>query len=190
MDVTNIYMAGVGGQGLVLTTEIVVEVAFLEGYDVKSNDVIGLSQRGGKVWGSIRFGEKVHSALIPAGEGDLLLAMEELEGLRLSSSLKKGAKIIFSEEIIFPNRVLIEKDEYPENIREKLVENGYEVISINAKEIARVLGNIKTGNIVLLGKLSKYLPFKEETWLKVIETKVPAKTVEVNFSAFKAGSQA
>lgn len=190
MGVTNIYMAGVGGQGLVLTTEIAVEVAFLEGYDVKSNDVIGLSQRGGKVWGSIRFGEKVHSASIPEGQGDLLLAMEELEGLRLSPALKKGAKIIFNEEIIFPNRVLIEKDEYPENISENLVESGYEVISLNAKEIARNLGNIKTANIVLLGKLSKHLPFKEETWLKVIENKVPAKTVEVNFSAFKAGRQA
>jgi len=190
MGVTNIYIAGVGGQGLMLTTEIVDEVAFLEGYDVKSNDVIGLSQRGGKVWGSIRFGEKVHSALIPDGEVDLLLSMEELEGLRLSFALKKGAKIIFNEEIIFPNRVLIEKDEYPENIREKLVERGYEVISLNAKEIARGLGNIKTGNIVLLGNLSKYLPFKEETWLKVIEEKVPKKTVVINFSAFKAGRQA
>lgn len=190
MAVKNIYLAGVGGQGLVLTTGIIVEVAFLEGYDVKSNDVIGLSQRGGKVWGSIRFGDKVHSALIPEGEGDLLLSMEELEGLRLSSSLKKGAEIIFNEEIIFPNRVLIEKDEYPENIREKLVERGYEVVSLNAREIGRSLGNIKTANIVLLGKLSKYLPFEEETWLNVIEKKVPAKTVEVNFSAFKAGRQA
>jgi len=190
MSVINLYIAGVGGQGLVLTTEIVVEVAFLEGFDVKSNDVIGLSQRGGKVWGSVRFGEKIHSALIPEGEGDFLLAMEALEGLRCSSYLKKGARIIFNEEIIFPNRVLIEKDEYPKNIREKLVEKGYEVISVSAKEIGRDLGNIKTGNIVLLGKLSKYLPFKEETWLKVIEEKVPAKTVKVNFSAFKSGRQA
>lgn len=190
MSVINLYIAGVGGQGLVLSTEIVVEVAFLEGFDVKSNDVIGLSQRGGKVWGNVRFGEKVHSSLISEGEGDLLLAMEELEGLRCSSALKKGAKIIFNEEIIFPNRVLIEKDEYPVNIREKLIEKGYEVISLNAKEIGRDLGNIKTENIVLLGKLSKYLPFKEETWLKVIEKKVPAKTIEANFSAFKSGRQA
>ena len=190
MGVKNIFIAGVGGQGLVLTTQIVVEVAFLEGFDVKSNDVIGLSQRGGKVWGSVRFGEKVHSALIPKGEGDLLLAMEELEGLRLSSSLKRGAKIILNEEIIFPNRVLIEKDEYPGNIKEKLLDKGYEVISISAKEIGRFLGNIQTGNIVLLGKFSKYLPFKEETWLKVIESKVPPKTIDVNFSAFKAGRNA
>jgi indolepyruvate ferredoxin oxidoreductase beta subunit len=190
MGVTNIYTAGVGGQGLVLTTEIIVEVAFLEGFDVKSNDVIGLSQRGGKVWGSIRFGEKVHSALIPEGEGDLLLSMEELEGLRFSGALKKGAKIIFNEEIIFPNRVLLEKDEYPENIKENLIEKGYEVISVNAKEIGRALGNIKTANIILLGKLSNFLPFKEETWLNVIAKKVPPKTVEVNFSAFKAGRQA
>jgi indolepyruvate ferredoxin oxidoreductase beta subunit len=189
MGVINLYMAGVGGQGLVLTTEIIVEVAFLEGFDVKSNDVIGLSQRGGKVWGSVRFGEKVHSALIPEREGDLLLAMEELEGLRCSNSLREGAKIIFNEEIIFPNRVLIEKDVYPENVKEKLIEKGYEVICVFAKEIGRSIGNIKTSNIVLLGKLSNYLPFKEETWLKVIENKVPAKTVEINFSAFKAGRQ-
>jgi len=116
--------------------------------------------------------------------------MEELEGLRLSSSLKRGAKIILNEEIIFPNRVLIEKDEYPENIKEKLVQNGHEVISINAKEICKFIGNIQTGNIVLLGKLSKFLPFKEETWLKVIESKVPPKTIDVNFSAFKAGRKA
>ncbi|MGK0465444.1 indolepyruvate oxidoreductase subunit beta [Clostridium sp.] len=189
MNVTNIYTAGVGGQGLVLTTDIISEVAFLEGFDVKSNDVIGLSQRGEKVWGSIRFGEKVHSSLIPNGEGDILLSMEKLEGLRWSSALKKGSKIIFNEEVIFPNRVLLEKDEYPENIKENLVEKGYDVISVSAKEIGRSLGNIKTGNIILLGKLSNYLPFKEETWLKVIAKKVPPKTVEVNFSAFKAGRQ-
>jgi indolepyruvate ferredoxin oxidoreductase beta subunit len=189
MNVTNIYTAGVGGQGLVLTTDIISEVAFLEGFDVKSNDVIGLSQRGGKVWGSIRFGEKVHSSLIPNGEGDILLSMEQLEGLRWSSALKKGSKIIFNEEVIFPNRVLLEKDEYPENIKENLIEKGYDVISVSAKEIGRSLGNIKTGNIILLGKLSNYLPFKDDTWLKVIAKKVPPKTVEVNFSAFKAGRQ-
>ena len=187
MSVTNIYIAGVGGQGLVMVTDILAEVAFLEGFDIKTNDVIGLSQRGGKVWGSIRFGEKVHSALIPEGKGDILLAMEQLEGLRLCSSLKLGGKIILNEEIIFPNRVLIEKDEYPENIKDKLTSKGYDVVSINAKEIGRSVGNIKAANIVLLGELSKHLPFKEETWLSVIEEKVPAKTIDVNFAAFKAG---
>ena len=190
MSVTNIYIAGVGGQGLVMITDILAEVAFLEGFDIKTNDVIGLSQRGGKVWGSIRFGEKVHSALIPEGEGDILLAMEQLEGLRFHGSLKPSAKIILNEEIIFPNRVLIEKDEYPENIKEKLTVKGYEVISINAREIGRTVGNIKTANIVLLGQLSKYLPFKEETWLKVIEKKVPVKTIDTNFAAFEAGIKA
>ena len=73
-------------------------------------------------------------------------------------SLLECIKLI-NEEIIFPNRVLIEKDEYPENI-------------------------------VLLGELSKHLPFKEETWLNVIEKKVPAKTIDVNFAAFKAGRKA
>jgi indolepyruvate ferredoxin oxidoreductase beta subunit len=179
-----------GGQGLVMVTDILAEVAFLEGFDIKTNDVIGLSQRGGKVWGSIRFGEKVHSALIPEGKGDILLAMEQLEGLRLCSSLKPGGKIILNEEVIFPNRVLIEKDEYPENIKESLSKKGYDVVSINAKELGRSVGNIKAANIVLLGELSKHLPFKEETWLSVIEKKVPVKTIYVNFAAFKAGRKA
>jgi indolepyruvate ferredoxin oxidoreductase beta subunit len=190
MSVKNIYIAGVGGQGLVKITEILAEVAFLDGFEVKTNDVIGLSQRGGKVWGSIRFGKKVHSALIPEGEGDILLAMEQLEGLRWCGALKAGGKIILNEEIIYPNRVLIEKDEYPENISEKLVEKGYEVISINAREIGRAVGNIKTANVVLLGKVSNYLPFKEESWLKVIAEKMPEKTIDVNIDAFKAGKQA
>jgi len=190
MSVTNIYIAGVGGQGLVMVTDILAEVAFLEGFDIKTNDVIGLSQRGGKVWGSIRFGDKVHSALIPEGKGDILLAMEQLEGLRLCSSLKSGGKIVLNEEIIFPNRVLIEKDEYPESIKDTLTSKGYDVVSLNAKEIGRSVGNIKTANIVLLGELSKHLPFKEETWLKVIEEKVPAKTIDVNFVAFNTGRKA
>src|SRR3712207_8049811 len=76
---TNIILAGVGGQGLVMTTKIIAQAAHLAGLDVKTNDVVGLSQRGGKVWGSIRIGEKVFSPNVRPGEVDILIGFEALE---------------------------------------------------------------------------------------------------------------
>lgn len=187
MATTNIIISGVGGQGLVLGTKILAEVAFKEGFDMKSSDVIGLSQRGGMVWGSVRFGEKVGSAVISEGECDILLALEQLEGLRWSKALKKGAKLILNNEIIYPNRVLLEKEEYPENIGEKLEKKGYEVINVDAKKLAKEAGNAKASNTVLLGVLSKYLPFSQEAWIQAIKENVPPKTIEMNIEAFKAG---
>lgn len=188
MSNTNIYIAGVGGQGLVLATKIISDTAFKEGFDIRTNDVIGLSQRGGKVYGSIRFGEKVFSCQIPRGEGDILLALEKLEGLRWAPEMKKGAKVIMNEEIIFPNRVLIEKDEYPENIDETIKSLGLDLISVNARNIAKEAGNIRTANTVLLGVLSTLLPFSKEAWIESITENVPPKTIEDNIKAFNLGS--
>lgn len=186
MDITNILITGVGGQGLVVATKILAETAFREGYDVKTSDVIGLSQRGGMVWGSVRFGKKVYSASMPKGQGDIMVAMERLEGLRWVKEMKENAKIIMNNETTYPNRVLIEKEEYPEDIEEVLKNKSFEVIPVDAKELARKSGNIKTANIALLGVLSKYLPFKEESWVQVIKENVPKSTIEVNITAFEA----
>jgi indolepyruvate ferredoxin oxidoreductase beta subunit len=184
MKTINVLIAGVGGQGLVLATEILSQVAYKEDFDIKSSDVIGLSQRGGKVWGSVRFGEKVHSSMIPEGEVDILLAMEQLEGLRWSNQLNSSAVVILNNDVIYPNKVLLEKEDYPENIEEKLLATCSKIIKINASEIAKQAGNIKTINIALLGALSKVLPFKNETWLDVIKNNVPESTIDVNINAF------
>ena len=121
------------------------------------------------------------------GEGDIIVSMEKLEGLRWINNMKKGAKVILNDETIFPNRVLIEKDEYPDNIEEKLNNKGYDVVSLDANGSAKKAGNIKTANIVLLGCLSKFLTFKEESWIEVIEQNVPKSTIDVNIKAFKIG---
>ncbi len=189
MKTTNILISGVGGQGLVLATGVVAEVAFKEGFDVKTSDVIGLSQRGGMVWGNVRFGDKVYSSSIPEGEADYILALEQLEGLRWCYMLSPEGKVILSDETIYPNRVLLEKEEYPENILELIHNKGIELIYINAKERAKALGNIKVYNVYLLGVLSKQLPFKEETWLEVIKDYVPAHSLEINLEAFKEGRE-
>jgi indolepyruvate ferredoxin oxidoreductase beta subunit len=184
VKITNILVTGVGGQGLVLTTKLLAEAAFIEGYDLKTSDVIGLSQRGGAVWGSVRFGEKVHSALIPEGEVDILLAMEQLEALRWTHTLKKDAKIILNNQCIYLNQVLIEKKDYPDNIAGKLQSLGFDVISVNAIDAAKAIGNIKVINLILLGKLSLYLPFSEETWLRVIEKNMSQNIADINKKAF------
>lgn len=187
MSITNILITGVGGQGLVLATKTLAETAFLEGYDVKTSDVIGLSQRGGKVWGSVRFGEKVFSPLIPKGDTDILLAMEKLEGLRWITELRTNGKVILNDYIILPNRALFEKDEYPDRIEDILRNGALQLFTLNALETSKALGTIKVMNVVLLGKLSTLLPFKSETWLTVIEKNVPPKTLELNRKAFEAG---
>lgn len=190
MDVINILICGVGGQGLVVSTKILSEVAFKEGFDIKTSDVIGLSQRGGMVWGSLRFGKKVYSSIIPEGETDILLAMEELEALRWCHNLKPGATIILNKENIFPNKVLIEKDTYPENIEETLKDKGFKVLSIDAKTLAKNAGNIKASNTVLLGKISSLLEFKEDSWIEVIKSNLPPHTIDANLKAFTLGREA
>ena len=187
MEITNVLISWSRWTGLVLATEILSKQLLKKAMTLRASDVIGLSQRGGKVWGSVRFGEKVHSASIPKGEGDIIVSMEKLEGLRWINNMKKGAKVILNDETIFPNRVLIEKDEYPNNIEEKLNDKGYDVIYLDANGSAKKAGNIKTANIVLLGCLSKFLNFKEESWIEVIEQNVPKSTIDVNIKAFKIG---
>lgn len=188
MEIKNILISGVGGQGLVMATSIISQAAFFEGFDIKTSDVIGLSQRGGLVWGCVRFGTKVPSPLIPSRQGDILLAMEQLEALRWIHLLKSSAKIIINDETIYPNRVLIEKENYPEHIPEVLEKRGFEVYTIDAKNIARSLGNSKISNSILLGFLSNFLPFSRKTWINAINRNVPEYTVDINIEAFNKGA--
>lgn len=187
MECKNILICGVGGQGLVVTTNILSEVAFLEGYDIKTSDVIGLSQRGGLVFGSIRFGEKVHSALIPQGEVDILLALEKLEGLRWVHNLKKDGIVILNNNTIYPNRVLIEKEEYPEDIESKLKDKPLKLLEVDGVGIGKDLGNLKVENTVLLGALSNFLPFSLKTWHEVLSKTFSSKLLPINKDAFNLG---
>ncbi len=113
MDTVNILLGGVGGQGLVLTTDIICKAALKEGYDLKSNDVIGLAQRGGMVWGSVRFGEKVHSPNIPVGKTDFMLGLEPLEAQRWKHLLNEKSIVIVNSKEVHPTPSLLEKVEYP-----------------------------------------------------------------------------
>lgn len=184
--VTNILIMGVGGQGLVLATNITAQVAANAGNQVKTNDVIGLSQRGGMVWGSIRYGQEVHSVNVPIGQGDVLLGMEPLEALRGSRLLKEGATIILNTKKVYPSPVFLEQAEYPDQEIADL-EKKFKVIYVDADKEAKESGNVKTANIVQLGILAGVLDIDHDIWLDTIVSSVPEKAIEANRKAFQRG---
>jgi len=187
MNSKNIILAGVGGQGLVLTTQIMSEAAFEAGFDVKTNDVIGLSQRGGKIWGSVKIGEKINSPNIAPGQGDILIAFEALEGRRWREMMKPNNSVaVINEYEMAPTLVQQEKEEYPEDIFEKIAENS-ELIKINATKIAKHLGNAAVANILMLGIAARYLDIPKEVWYKALEDNVPTKFIDMNKEAFNMG---
>lgn len=184
--VKNIILAGVGGQGLVLATRLIAEAAFRAGYDVKTNDVIGLSQRGGRVWGSVRFGEKIYSPNILPKEGDILLGLEPLEAYRWSHLMKEGAYIVLNNREVYPNPVLLEEEEYPQEEIHRL-KNNFNLIKIDAMKEAKLAGNIKAANTVMLGVMAKYLEIDTKIWEEVLRENVPSKAIDVNIIGFYRG---
>ena len=186
MKIINVMIAGIGGQGLVMTTELICQAAFLEGYDIKSNDVIGLAQRGGRVWGSVRIGEKIHSPNTPHGEGDLLIGVEPMEALRWRNILKSEAKVILNRHQVYPTNVQQEKDPYPEKEIQQLLED-FDSLELDARVEARKCGNEKAANTLMLGCASHFLPVSEENWMKAIRSVYPEKVQEANEKAWHIG---
>jgi len=185
--ITNILLVGVGGQGILLTSEILAKVALEEGYDVKKSEVHGMAQRGGSVSSEVRFGSRIYSPLVRKGKVDFLVALEKLEALRFIDYLKEEGVLILNDLEIPPLMVSIGKEKYPENISFYLKKRTSQIVKIEARKIAQTAGNSKTFNLVLLGKLSTFLNFKSDTWRKIIRQEVPPHTIEVNLKAFELG---
>ena len=179
-------IVGVGGQGTLLTSRILGGITTAAGYDVKMSEVHGMAQRGGSVVTFVRYGEKVAEPIVEEGQADILIAFERLEALRYAHFLKKDGIIIANDQRIEPMTVLTGQAEYPEQILENLSQK-YKVISIDAMEEAKKLGNTRVFNIIIVGLAAKNMEFPKEQWLEVIRNTVPAKTVDINIKAFLAG---
>jgi indolepyruvate ferredoxin oxidoreductase beta subunit len=188
--VTNIRLAGVGGQGIILASEVLCEVLLRGGFDVKKSEVHGMAQRGGAVNSDVRFGEKVYSPIIPLGESDILLTFEQMEALRYLPSLAAGGTVIVNSQKILPATVSSGKAEYPSGIEEKLGERAGKVISVDALAIAREAGSARSVNVCLLGVLAALLPVDMELWRDVITERFKNKGLEANLKAFQMGYQA
>lgn len=187
MNNLNIMIVGVGGQGTLLASRVLGNVALKMDSDVKVSEVHGMSQRGGSVVTYVKFGKKVYSPLIEPGEADVILAFERLEALRWAEYLKDGGTILVNEQRIDPMPVIIGKAKYPEEIIEKLKARNINTMTIDALKIAKECGNIKAVNVVLLGLLAKSIDTDKQLWLDAIREVVPAKALDVNVKAFEAG---
>ena len=186
MNTKSIMIVGVGGQGTLLASRILGNAVIDEGFDVKVSEVHGMSQRGGSVVTYVKFGDKVYSPVIDKGEADIILAFEQLEAYRALPWLKKGGRIIVNEQKINPMPVITGAANYPENIIEKLKEM-CSVTSLDALELAKEAGSIKTVNVVLIGVLAKSTDIPYESWVKTLLKTVPEKFAEMNLKAFELG---
>lgn len=188
MDETkNIIMVGVGGQGIILASELLSEAALLAGYDVRKSEVHGMAQRGGSVSSHVRFGKRALSPLIELGRADIMLAFEKVEGLRACEYMKKGGTIIMNDVEIVPTTVSLGMGTYPSGVPEILSGLGFEVVLVDAQEKAKRAGTVKAANVVLLAALASFLDIGKDIWTEVIGRRVPKKFLDVNLEAFRLG---
>ncbi len=187
--VTNILMAGVGGQGVILASEIVSEAVMRAGFDVKKSEVHGMAQRGGSVTTHVRFGEKVYSPLIKDGEVDILFSFELLETVRYLGTLREGAALVVNDQKILPPSVTLGRDAYPGDIAGMLRARYARFELIDAPAVARQAGNARAVNVAFVGALSRHFDIPEGTWHAAIEAMLPPKLVEVNLKAFALGRE-
>ncbi len=185
----NVIFSGVGGQGVILASKVLMEVAMIEGFDVKESEVHGMAQRGGSVECNVRFGEKVYSPLIPKGEADFVVSFEFLESMRKIEYLSKDAFLIVNKEQINPTPVEMGVMEYPPDIEEWLKKNFVNTVIVDTKEALKEAGTKKALNIVMLGCLSKYLDFHVNVWEDTIKSLVKEKFIEQNIKAFHLGRE-
>jgi len=188
---TSVVLAGVGGQGILLASEIVAQAAVAAGFDVKTNEVHGMAQRGGSVIAQIRYGKEVFSPLVPKGTAKVLGALERIEILRYTDYLAKDGMAVVSDQKIVPITASTGVTPYPDVDESVLAKFFPRLVYLQALDMATELGDVRTANIVLLGKLSTYLPDLPETaWETAIKRCVKEQHVAVNVKAFQRGRAA
>jgi indolepyruvate ferredoxin oxidoreductase beta subunit len=191
MDRYDLLIVGVGGQGVILASDIIGRAAVAEGLPVRSAETHGMAQRGGAVENHVRIGCK-YGSIIPFGGADCLMSMEPLESLRFARYLSpKGIAVINTEKII-PVTVNTGKVQYPEleTIIGTMKGLCTEVKAENYSDLAKKAGAVQALNVVMIGAISNYLPIKAETIKEIIAKSVPPRTVAVNLKAFDLGRDA
>jgi indolepyruvate ferredoxin oxidoreductase, beta subunit len=185
--ITNILIVGVGGQGILLSADILARLLVDNGFDVKMAEVHGMSQRGGSVHSMVRFGEKIESALISQGEADYLLAFEELEALRWAPFVRPRGTVIVNAQRIAPAPVALGVAAYPDDPVGRLKKVFKDTTVVEANALGKQAGNIRSANMAMLGALAAGLPFDKKQWIDTITERVPPKTLETNLKAFELG---
>jgi indolepyruvate ferredoxin oxidoreductase beta subunit len=190
----NILITGVGGQGVILMSELLGKAAVADNLRVRGSEILGMAVRGGSVTSAIRLGDEVYGPLIPAGKCNTLVGMEPSEALRNIAYLSKSSLVIINTAVTVPFTVSVGESKYPslDQILEKLNKASGRIIQLNAAQLAQETGSLLTTNIVMLGALfgTDQLPIKIATIKGTIRERFPAKVAPLNIKAFDLGYEA
>ena len=184
---TNVVLAGVGGQGILLASEVVARAAMAGGYQVKTNEVHGMAQRGGSVIAQIRYGEEVHSPLVAVGTGNVLGSFEKIEAVRYAHYLAPEGLAVVSTMEMVPVTVSSGQAKYPPNADELLKEAFPRLTLVDAVHEAEKAGEVRAANLVILGVVSTELDLSVENWYDAIRGTVKPRFIDVNIRAFDLG---
>ncbi|WP_022670006.1 indolepyruvate oxidoreductase subunit beta [Hippea alviniae] len=184
MNITSVLFVGVGGDGIITASNIVAQACMLAGFDVKKSEIHGMSQRGGSVSASVRFGDKVYSPTDKKGSVQFMFATEKVELLRWVEYLNPASKVIANDRIVPIIGQTIDENKIDEMIQSLTVEK---LIKRKFSEDAKKLGNPRLTNTIMLGVLSKFLPIDEKYFFEAIDDVLPEKLRTVNATAFSYG---
>lgn len=182
----DVLIVGIGGQGTILTSNILGEACVIEKIPVRGAETHGMAQRGGSVESQIRIGQEF-GPLIAPGTADIILSFDLMEAVRASHYLKAGGRIFSSREFVVPTSVYMQ--DYPAPDEQTLIHSleDQDVVLVDIRTLAEQAGSVLTQNVVLLGAASAYLPLSEDSLREAIRRTVPQKTIEVNLKAFDLG---
>ncbi len=185
----NLLVCGVGGQGVILFSDIIAHLALTAGWDVKKSEVHGMAQRGGSVTSHIRWGKRVYSPLIEEGTADIVVAFEGLEALRYLPFLSQDGILIYDPIRIEPLPVQIGLiASFPEKtVQERIELRTSRNRAIPAFATACQLGNPRVQNTVMLGAVSKLLGFPLALYHQVFKSLIKPEFLEINLKAFQTG---
>lgn len=190
----NLLLAGVGGQGTILMSELLGSAAVHDGVKVRGSEVLGMAVRGGSVFSSIRMGSDVYAPLPAFGKCDIMVSLEPSEAVRNITYLAKSGLVILNTAKVIPYTVSLGVSKYPslEAMLQFLKGASSKTIALDATNLAREAGSLLTTNIVMLGALfgTERLPIKVETIKEGIGDRFPEKIVPLNIKAFDLGYQA
>lgn len=186
---TNVILAGVGGQGVLLSCRVLMEAARRAGHDVKESEVHGMAQRGGSVDCHVRYGKNVASPLIPRGAADILVAFELCEAVRKLEYLAPDGRMLVNNLQIEPSTVQSGAMEYPADLDAWLQDNVTNLHVLNTLPALRAVGSKRCLNILMLGAASGFTGIDLKHWTDAVETVLKPQHVDMNLKAFELGRQ-
>jgi len=154
---------------------------------IKKVSILGAGAVGLYIYWGLSANSDIEVSIIAEGEADFIVSFEKIEAARYANCLRKGGKIIVNSQSIDPMPVIIGNAEYPVHVLDELKDKGIFVDSIDALALAEEVGNPKSANIVLMGRLAKYFDMDYDKWIQAIKGIVKPQFVDVNIKAFELG---